>query len=92
MKQANVVSIAPQHEESLFECTWADIDRPGAYVEISSGDLYRIPQESLSGNALLVIRKESKGASRLARISDNPFVITLEARFVCCEHNIKPNF
>jgi hypothetical protein len=82
----------PQHEEGLFQCTWADINRPGAYVEIDSGDLYRIPQESLGKDASLIIRKESQGASRMARISSNPYIIALEARFICCEHNIQPNF
>jgi hypothetical protein len=92
MKQANIVSIEPQHEEGLYQCTWADIGSPGAYVEMDSGDLYRIPQESLGGNATLIIRKESQGASRMARISNDPYITTLEARFISCEHNITPNF
>jgi hypothetical protein len=92
MEQVKIVSIAPQQVEGWYECAWADINRPGAYVDINSGDLYRIPQESLGENASMQIRKETQATSRLARISDNPFVTTLEARFMCCEHNIRPNF
>ena len=30
--------------------------------------------------------------SRLIRISRNPYVITFEARMLCAEHNVEPNF
>ena len=39
-----------------------------------------------------LIRKESAGASRLVQISPNPFVTTFEARMVCAENNVAPNF
>jgi hypothetical protein len=39
-----------------------------------------------------LIRKESAGASRLMQVSRNPYVTTIEARMICCEHNITPNF
>ena len=39
-----------------------------------------------------MIRKESLGASRLVQVGKNPFVTTLAARLVTCEHNIEPNF
>jgi hypothetical protein len=35
---------------------------------------------------------QSAGASRLVRISKDPYITTLEARMICAEHNIKPNF
>jgi hypothetical protein len=39
-----------------------------------------------------MIRKESAGASRLVLVSANPFITTFEARMVCTEHNVAPNF
>jgi hypothetical protein len=39
-----------------------------------------------------MIRKESAGASRLVQVSPNPFVTTFEARMVCAENNVAPNF
>lgn len=60
--------------------------------EIGTGDLYRFPKESLIAGSSPMIRKESAGASRLLQISPNPFVTTFEARMVCAEHNVVPNF
>jgi hypothetical protein len=91
-EQAREVSTEPGSRTFLPECSWKDIDEPGAYVELGSGDLYRIPKEALVPGASPMIRKESSGASRLVRLSKNPFITTLEARLTACEHNIQPNF
>jgi len=91
-EQAKMVSIEPQHRTSLPEVAWQELTEPGAYVERGTGDLYRVPKEALIQGASPVIRKESLGASRLVRLSRNPFITTLEARMVACQHNIEPNF
>ena len=90
--EKTVTTMEPVRKSALPELGWEDIDDPGAYVEVGSGDLYRIPQEALIRGASPVIRKESTGASRLVRVSRNPFITTLEARLLCAEHNIQPNF
>ncbi len=59
-------------------------------MEVGSGDLFRVPQEAIAPASPL-IKKRSLGASRLVRISDNPF-ITPEARMLCAEAKIQPNF
>lgn len=89
---AKVTSIEPQHRMSLPEVSWGELSEPGAYVERGTGDLYRVPTEALIPGASPVIRKESLGASRLVQISKNPFVTTLEARMIACQHNVEPNF
>jgi len=86
------VSIEPQHRTRLMEVAWQDIPEPGAYVEQGSGDLYRVPKEALLQGASPLIRKESSGASVLLQVSKNPFITTLEARMICAEHNVVPNF
>ena len=53
--------------------------------------LYRVPREASSRAVHRIIRKESAGASRLLKVSGNPFVTTLEARMLCAEHNVTPN-
>lgn len=85
-------SIEPQQRHRLMEVSWQDLNEPGAYVEVGTGDLYRFPKEALLSGASPLIRKESSGSSRLVQISKNPFVTTLEARMSCAEHNIAPNF
>jgi len=91
-EQARVVSVEPQKRHTLPESSWEDINQPGAYVELGSGDLYRIPKEALIPGSSPLIRKESSGASRFVQLSPNPFITTLQARMLACEHNVEPNF
>jgi len=91
-EQARMTSVEPQHTVALPAVGWEDVNEPGAYVEIHTGDLYRIPGEALVRGSSPVIRKESAGASRLLRLSTNPFITTLQARMLACEHNVEPNF
>jgi hypothetical protein len=91
-QQAKLTSIEPRSTAWLSEITWHDINEPGAYVEVGSGDLYRFPKEALMQGASPLVRKESAGASRLVKISENPYVTTFEARMICAEHNVAPNF
>jgi hypothetical protein len=85
-------SVEPQKRSKLPELAWQDINEPGAYVEVGSGDLYRVPKEALIAGSSPLIRKKSAGASRLVQVSPNPFITTFEARMVCAEHNVAPNF
>jgi hypothetical protein len=82
----------PITRAELQEMSWNDIKEPGAYVEVGSGDLYRVPYEALVKGATLVIMKESLGISRFIKISENPFVALYAARSLCAHHNIQPNF
>ena len=91
-EQAQVVSIQPQQRSALPEVSWESLSDPGAYVELGTGDLYRVPKEALIHGASPVIRKESLGASRLVQLSPNPFITTFQARMQACQHNIQPNF
>jgi hypothetical protein len=78
--------------ETLRETVWNAIDKPGTYVERGSGDLYRFPKESLAAGASPAVVKESRGASVLVKLSDDPFLTTFRARLLCAQHNIQPNF
>ncbi len=90
--QPQLVSMQPQARSVLPELSWEQITEPGTYVEVGTGDLYRIPKEALIHGSSSVIRKESLGASRLVQLSNNPFITTFQARMLACEHNIQPNF
>jgi len=85
-------SAEPQKRHRLTEVCWQDLNEPGAYIEAGTGDLYRVPNEALLQGASPLIRKESSGSSRLIQVSKNPFITTLEARMIACEHNVVPNF
>ena len=86
------VSMDPRQSSRLLQTTWQDIVEPGAYVEVGSGDLFRIPKEALLEGSSPLIRKESSGSSTFIQVSKNPYVTTFEARMVCAEHNVQPNF
>ncbi len=92
MEEAKVISAAPAQKMALPQVTWENLSEPGAYVELGTGDLYRVPQEALSQGGSPMIRKQSLGASRLVQLSKNPFITTMEARMVAAENNISPNF
>jgi hypothetical protein len=85
-------SVQSSRRHMLAEITWEEINDPGAYVERGSGDLYRFPKEALIPGASPSIVKESRGASVLVKLSDDPFVTTFKARLLAAQHNIEPNF
>ena len=89
---ARLNSMEPKNTVFLSEISWGHIEEAGAYVEMGTGDLYRIPKEALVQGSSPMIRKESFGASRLVQLSKDPYITTFEARMVCAENNIHPNF
>lgn len=86
------VSALPTHRTALSEVPWEEVSTPGAYVEIGTGDLFRFTQESIKPGLSPVVHKESSGASRLARISEDPYVLSQKARLICVQNDIQPNF
>jgi len=90
--EVSTQSAQAARSSTLPEIDWESINEPGAYVERGSGDLYRVPKEALVPGASPCIIKESRGASVLVKVSDDPFVTTFRARLVAAQHNIEPNF
>ena len=92
MQEAKQTSVEGAHRAPLPEINWEDVNEAGAYVEQGSGDLFRIPKEALIEGGSPIVVKESNGASRLMQLSKDPFITTLEARLLCAQHNVHPNF
>ena len=92
MEEARNQSIEGQHRQTLPEVDWRDVQDPGCYVDEASGDLYRIPREALISGASPMVVRESAGASRLRQLGRDPFMPTIQARLLCAQHNIRPNF
>jgi len=89
----------------LKPLAWKEIHEPGAYVEVSTGALYRIPPQALTDGADPLIERQSASGSELVRtdsrpfvasqfvqVSRNPFIFSLGARMICVEHDIRPAF
>ena len=81
-------------QRSLKQLHWNEISEPGTYVEVSTGNLYRISQESLVNVAAPVASDSGAGtpSSPLVKLSSDPFIFTLAARMLCVDHNIQPSF
>ncbi len=76
----------------LLEVSWEDINVPGAYVEVQTGSLVRIPQEALLAGASPVIRQLCNQPRTYIQLSKNPYVPELQARMLAAKHNVVPNF
>ena len=87
------------------QIAWREITEPGAYVELATGLLYRVPRESLVGGALPLVEQQGvEGArplrpgtspardARFVRVSGNPHIFSLGARMLCLEYDIRPCF
>lgn len=81
-----------QEGEQIFETTWEQVNAAGAYIEVGTGDLFRIPREAVVTGASPLIQKVSNGRSRLLHVSDDPYVPVLKARSLAANANIQPNF
>ena len=93
-EQVATQSILASGVSALSETTLEAIHEPGAYVERESGNLYRIPKEALVqvGAEHPAIVRESRSSSVLAKLSGDAFIATFNARVLCAQHNIEPNF
>jgi hypothetical protein len=64
---------SPEHRGSrLQEMSWNEIQRPGCYLIVSSGDLVRVPRHALALGHSPLITMTSTGETRVAKLSDNP--------------------
>jgi hypothetical protein len=86
------VSSVATTQSSLPECNWENINEPGAYVETSTGHLYRFPPEALVQGGSPVIGKSSRQVLKFVRLSDDPNAIISKLRTLAADNDIQPNF
>ena len=84
-------TLARQDRQPHLKLAWEEIREPGAYVEIATGTLYRVPREALREGTAPFGRRHA-AFSQFLQISKDPFIFPLGARMVCAAHNIQPNF
>jgi hypothetical protein len=80
------------NQVALSESTWENIKQPGAYVERTTGHLYRFPSDALVRGSSPVISILSSNPSTFVKLSDDPNVIVSKARTIAADADIKPNF
>jgi hypothetical protein len=66
-------SSATEYRSShLQEMSWNQIEQPGCYLMIGTGELVRIPAEGLALGHSPLVTITSTGGTRVAKLSDNP--------------------
>lgn len=63
---------ADQRSSRLQVMSWNEIQRPGCYLILGSGDLVRVPQDALAPGHSPLITITSTGQTQVAKLSENP--------------------
>jgi hypothetical protein len=83
---------APAAGDGFVKClAWAEIREPGAYVDVTTGKLYRISQESLA-KGTAARGKPRAQVAKLVQVSRDPSIFALGARMLCAKHRITADF
>lgn len=85
-------SAAERRTQRLIEMPWNDIEHPGCYLVIGSGDLIRVPQEALLTGHSPVITVTSNGETRVAKLTDNPATPISTLRTIAADNDFTVNF
>ena len=84
---------APEHRTArLPEMGWNEIEKPGCYLIVGSGDLVRVPQEGLALGHSPLIMVTSTGETRVARLSNNPAEPISVLRVIAADNDYFVNF
>ncbi|TMQ69950.1 MAG: hypothetical protein E6K81_13755 [Candidatus Eisenbacteria bacterium] len=76
----------------LTETRWNSIEDPGCYLMVASGDLVRIPAESLLPGHSPLLTFTSKADVRVAKLSDNPAEPISVLRSIAADNDYFVNF
>lgn len=69
-----------------------EINEPGSYVMLSTGDLVRIPPEAVSPGHSPLITIHSRGVTRMAQLSNNDAELITTLRHIAADNDIRTNF
>lgn len=69
-----------------------EINEPGAYLDINTGNLYRIPPEALRLGHSPVISVTCNGTFAVCRLSDDPYITRVHAKTIASDNNFWTNF
>jgi hypothetical protein len=77
---------------SLARLAWEEIREPGAYVDVTTGNLYRVSRETLDQETASRTPEAGAHGSQYLQLSRDPSIFPLGARILCVRHRIAPNF
>ena len=85
-------SSASHTTSRLTETEWNSINQPGCYLDVGSGDLFRISKDAIATGHSPLITKTSNGANRVVKLSDNPAEPISVLRAVAADSDYFVNF
>jgi hypothetical protein len=88
---ADMTAATGGKDTSLQRLAWEEIHEPGAYVNVTTGELYRISDETLNQGRSLARGARARGP-QFVRLSRDPSIFPLGARMLCARHRIAHNF
>ncbi len=87
-----VPSTSTSRNSHLSEMDWNQIDEPGCYLFVDTGQLARIPQEALAPGHSPLLTITSSKAARVARVSENPAEPISVLRAIAADNDYFVNF
>ncbi len=83
---------ADRRTNRLAEMAWSEIERPGSYLIIGTGDLVRMPPEALAAGHSPLITLTSYEEKRLAKLTDSPATPISKLRTIAADNDFFVNF
>ena len=83
---------AERSSRRVPEYPFNQIETPGAYLVVSSGDLIRVPHEALAPGHSPLVTITSAGETRVAKLSDNPATPISVLRTIAADNDYYVNF
>lgn len=71
---------------------FGEIHEPGAYVNIDTGSLFRIPEEALAKGRSPIMEIVSLAGPMVSKVCDDPWVPISKARQLAADGDIQINF
>ena len=81
-----------KNADSLPYLILNQIDQPGAYLDLKSGNLFRVPPDGLKiGNGSVILIK-SEGKVRVCKLSDDPYISDERAKTIAARNKLRTSF
>jgi len=64
------------------------VNKPGAYLDLKTGKLFRVPKEGLRKGDGSIILINSERETLVSRLSDDPYIPRAKAKLIAANHNL----
>ncbi len=79
-------------QKTLKVLSFNEINEPGSYVMLSTGELVRVPPEAIATGRSPLITIHGKGVTRVAQLSTNDSELITTLRHIAADNDIHTNF